>query len=532
MRIQTTLLVISLAGLSPLSAQNAANPEQNKAERALQEKLKELGDAKPGRESSPTERMPAPSSEMRNAKPAKGSTSIASSFSENAPESIPETEEQRRALEALKQAEAELNAKNPPRSQPPAKPAVKLPPPAEPAPPIVVRKPMKPMKPEPAQKPATFTVGDPVVIPADPAAQAKAMEALRQKTAELDAGGNKAAQTVVTIESPRPATVGVATTDNEAQKQAADALRQKRAELPAEPSRTRSVVTQPSTRTVVTAPATRTTVTHPSTRTVVVNSGTRAPSSSGGAVKVPMADVEAQAKAMRAVREKESELANGGVRMSERASTDAQNKSMEALRKTERDLASKNTGVWSAREAEAAANRRSAEDAAHRTRAGESTAFRTRPDAQRTGADADTEALRARLAAEAAAQTRTSQNVRTSVTPTPEVAVVTSSENSTAQAKAAEALRMREAELNRGNNPARQTTAEPNRNGVATPTRAIPNTRDRALRPGETLPDEPAPGSVPTTRDEKLAELLRRYRADLITPREYHQERAKIIAEP
>ena len=36
----------------------------------------------------------------------------------------------------------------------------------------------------------------------------------------------------------------------------------------------------------------------------------------------------------------------------------------------------------------------------------------------------------------------------------------------------------------------------------------------------------------PMTRDQKLADLLRRYRADEITPHEYHEGRAKIMAEP
>jgi|GEM_PF-1402859 len=40
------------------------------------------------------------------------------------------------------------------------------------------------------------------------------------------------------------------------------------------------------------------------------------------------------------------------------------------------------------------------------------------------------------------------------------------------------------------------------------------------------------PGTTVQTKEEKLAELLRRYRADEITPHQYHQERAKILAEP
>jgi hypothetical protein len=37
---------------------------------------------------------------------------------------------------------------------------------------------------------------------------------------------------------------------------------------------------------------------------------------------------------------------------------------------------------------------------------------------------------------------------------------------------------------------------------------------------------------VATTKDEKLAELLRKYKADELSPREYHEQRAKILAEP
>ncbi|HEX3716412.1 MAG TPA: hypothetical protein VH595_00460 [Verrucomicrobiae bacterium] len=49
----------------------------------------------------------------------------------------------------------------------------------------------------------------------------------------------------------------------------------------------------------------------------------------------------------------------------------------------------------------------------------------------------------------------------------------------------------------------------------------------------------PTPASTPTentgiaaSKEQRLADLLRRYRADEITPLEYHTERAKIIAEP
>ncbi len=45
-------------------------------------------------------------------------------------------------------------------------------------------------------------------------------------------------------------------------------------------------------------------------------------------------------------------------------------------------------------------------------------------------------------------------------------------------------------------------------------------------------PVEPPPSAVPASKDAKLADLLRKYKADAITPEEYHKERAKVLAEP
>ncbi|MEK7781347.1 MAG: hypothetical protein AAB370_07585 [Verrucomicrobiota bacterium] len=43
---------------------------------------------------------------------------------------------------------------------------------------------------------------------------------------------------------------------------------------------------------------------------------------------------------------------------------------------------------------------------------------------------------------------------------------------------------------------------------------------------------ETAPSPLSGSKQERLAELLRRYKADEVTPQEYHTQRAKIIAEP
>ena len=81
----------------------------------------------------------------------------------------------------------------------------------------------------------------------------------------------------------------------------------------------------------------------------------------------------------------------------------------------------------------------------------------------------------------------------------------------------------------------------------------IPETNPRAVRP--TLPETPTPAPVmngnqpaaptialptlsgpPTglsaAKEQKLNELLTQYRQDLITPQQYHEQRAKILAEP
>jgi len=53
----------------------------------------------------------------------------------------------------------------------------------------------------------------------------------------------------------------------------------------------------------------------------------------------------------------------------------------------------------------------------------------------------------------------------------------------------------------------------------------------QAAAPGKAA-SIPEVTSAPTAKEQKLADLLRRYQADEITPMQYHSERAKIIAEP
>jgi hypothetical protein len=60
------------------------------------------------------------------------------------------------------------------------------------------------------------------------------------------------------------------------------------------------------------------------------------------------------------------------------------------------------------------------------------------------------------------------------------------------------------------------------------------NATAAAMAPMTSAPAaQPAPPSTgPKTKQERLAELLELYRADKLTPAQYHAERAKILAEP
>ena len=106
-------------------------------------------------------------------------------------------------------------------------------------------------------------------------------------------------------------------------------------------------------------------------------------------------------------------------------------------------------------------------------------------------------------------------------------------------AKAREALRQK----------MQQLEAQPPASTVAKPGEAQPQVT--AIKPGakptaEKAPKKPAsmkgalafppiqgpPPSISADKQQRLAELLRKYKAEEITPEEYHQQRAKIMSEP
>jgi hypothetical protein len=53
-----------------------------------------------------------------------------------------------------------------------------------------------------------------------------------------------------------------------------------------------------------------------------------------------------------------------------------------------------------------------------------------------------------------------------------------------------------------------------------------------SLKVAPVFPPLQGPASaLPSAKQQRLSDLLRRYRADQISPQEYHDERAKILAE-
>jgi hypothetical protein len=69
--------------------------------------------------------------------------------------------------------------------------------------------------------------------------------------------------------------------------------------------------------------------------------------------------------------------------------------------------------------------------------------------------------------------------------------------------------------------------------GAGEPTALAPTkTTKRNQRLQSFPPLQTPPPAIGADKEQRLQELLRKYRADQITPEQYHQERAKILAEP
>jgi hypothetical protein len=113
--------------------------------------------------------------------------------------------------------------------------------------------------------------------------------------------------------------------------------------------------------------------------------------------------------------------------------------------------------------------------------------------------------------------------------------------------KAREALRQKMKELE--SQPAKPTSAPTPAPAVAKPGQAKPpematkpEPKPMAAQPpkkpaaGKGMPAFPPipapPPSVSADKQQRLAELLRKYKSEEITPEEYHVQRAKVMAEP
>lgn len=80
------------------------------------------------------------------------------------------------------------------------------------------------------------------------------------------------------------------------------------------------------------------------------------------------------------------------------------------------------------------------------------------------------------------------------------------------------------------------TRAESQKSSVAAARRSSvfhkPGAKERQVLARNAAEPDAAQPAAPKTKRQKLAELLERYKADKITPIQYHEERAKIVAEP
>jgi hypothetical protein len=78
----------------------------------------------------------------------------------------------------------------------------------------------------------------------------------------------------------------------------------------------------------------------------------------------------------------------------------------------------------------------------------------------------------------------------------------------------------------------RQKIAELNAQGKTAPPVAAGNTAVKPAPATVFAPISGPPTNLSATKEGRLTELLRKYKADEITPQEYQTERAKILADP
>ena len=81
--------------------------------------------------------------------------------------------------------------------------------------------------------------------------------------------------------------------------------------------------------------------------------------------------------------------------------------------------------------------------------------------------------------------------------------------------------------------PQPEQKSEPEVTTAPKPKAGPPPKKTPAVK-GQTVfqPIEVPPLPISADKQQRLAELLRKYRADELTPEQYHEERAKVLAEP
>ncbi|MDB6131676.1 MAG: hypothetical protein JWM04_2783 [Verrucomicrobiales bacterium] len=535
MRIQKPLLILSIASLSlsPAFAQTTSREDQEQALRALRQKISELNKTESAPTSSSTSKTPAAKVKTTTSSSATSTSSTVST----APASLPpvDTEAQRKALEALRQKESEFDknsASTTKTTKPTARDIVKDAKP-EPAPKkAVVATPAPEKKKEVA--PAKTTLPAPAALPpVDTEAQARALQALRntpspatktaaapetKKAMVVEKKKDSSASTTVKTTASAPAT-NLPPVDKAAQEKALQALR---------------ATASPDAKSKVNVAVEKK---RDSSSSTTVKTTASAPTTN-----LPPVDKAAQEKALQALRAKQSETTpkvaasvvdsqiNQARTTSKSATTtvkttpsgtatvaaeksnlppvdrDAQARALQSLRQMENGtvVATDSKGVTKTTTSKGSTTVKITNDA-DKKRAADVDKKLSASSKKAVSVPSD-DAQKILTAQEAARKARTE-----------EVALRMKVEEASRKAQQAEleASRLRTQEM------ARQSAAARAQSQVAVKPVSKPDTMVSSV-------------SMPamTPKQSKLADLLRRYKADEFTPKQYQEQRAKILAEP
>ena len=100
-------------------------------------------------------------------------------------------------------------------------------------------------------------------------------------------------------------------------------------------------------------------------------------------------------------------------------------------------------------------------------------------------------------------------------------------------AKARDALRQKMKELETQPPAATPAVAAIAAKPAAAPVAETPAKKPKTVKGAPAFPPmQPPPPTISADKQTRLTELLQKYKAEQLTPEQYHQQRAKILAEP